>query len=126
MESRRMLPPIQEVIFYANHQNTPFSSTLPPLRMIKTIDTKACRHKTNRIFCAICDGRAICKHGRNRYICKDCGGSAICQHKKRKYLCGECRFHRKEHSDNNNSNKGNHEKQPPNGYIRYKMISADF
>ena len=112
MESRRTLPPIQEVIFYANHRNTPFSSKLPPLKLQKTIDKKACHHKTNRIFCTICDGRAICKHGRNRYICKDCGGSAICQHNRRKYLCGECKFQKKEHTENKGEGNNKESEKP--------------
>ena len=53
---------------------------------------RACIHKSNKIFCALCDGRGLCPHRKNRYICKECGGSAICQHKKRRYLCTECRI----------------------------------
>jgi hypothetical protein len=91
---RRILPPLQEVIFYANFKGTPFTSRLPPLKIPPKISytRRACNHKSNRIFCAKCDGRGICKHGRNRYVCVECGGAAICKHKQRRYLCPECKL----------------------------------
>ena len=84
---RRMLPPIQEVIFYAQYHGTPFSNQLPPLKVQKPSDSRACHHKSNKIFCPACDGRAICKHGRNRYTCKQCTGQYIYQGNKRRYAC---------------------------------------
>ena len=108
---RMMLPPIQAVFFYSqlnSSQQTPFysSNQLPPIKLSSKngndfqchIPKRACIHRSNKIFCPDCDGRAICKHGKNRYICKECGGSSICQHKKRRYLCSECRLPNKKKS----------------------------
>jgi len=43
---RRMLPPIQEVIFYAHFHGTPFSNQLPPIKTQKTILTSLAKPKT--------------------------------------------------------------------------------
>ena len=94
---RRMLPPLQEVIFYANFKGTPFTTSLPPLRTITTTTTppvhkrRACEHKSNRIFCKKCDGSGICQHGKSRFVCLECGGNAFCKHRMRRYLCKECK-----------------------------------
>jgi hypothetical protein len=110
---RRILPPLQEVIFYANFKGTPFTSRLPPLKIAPKISyaKRACNHKSNRIFCAKCDGRGICKHGKNRYVCIECGGAAICKHKQRRYLCPECKLPGKSNKRAGVENPENEEKK---------------
>lgn len=98
-----MLPPLQEVIFYANFKGTPFTTRLPPLKTSITTTTppvssrsggpvpRACEHRSNRIFCKKCDGSGICQHGKSRFVCLECGGSAFCKHRIRRYLCKDCK-----------------------------------
>jgi hypothetical protein len=42
---RRTLPPLQEVIFYAQYPGTPFSNKLPPIKLEKIHKTQEFKHK---------------------------------------------------------------------------------
>jgi hypothetical protein len=42
---KRLLPPIQEFIFYAHYHGTPFSNKLPPIKIHITAPEKICKKR---------------------------------------------------------------------------------